>query len=77
MEKALLEAYTLILTQANKTPCMLSPLKNIFGDYGTSDGSNKITHGDTSVLDEGLNGVDESTIEVLKYLTLKEDGTKH
>ena len=74
MEKALLEAYALTLTQANTTPCMVSPLKDIFGDYGTSHDSYKLTHGDTSVLDEGLYGVDESTIEVLKYLTLKGDG---
>ena len=75
MEEALLKAYSLTLTQANTTPCMTSPLKDVFEDYSTSYDSHKIIHGDTSILDEGLDGVDESTIEVLKYLTLKGDGT--
>jgi len=72
IEKALLDAYALTLTQANNTPCMVSSLKDLLGEYGTSDNSIDITQGYTSALD----GVDGSTVEVLKYLALKGDRTK-
>ena len=71
MEQALLDAYELILTQANQTPCMMSPLKERLGDYGTG----KIVHDILLGNEIELEGVDESTKEVLKYLALK-DGNR-
>ena len=68
MEEALLEAYETTLTQANKTPCMMSPLKERLGSCGTGDLANALIHGDYTNLD----GVDGATQEVLKYLQLKE-----
>jgi len=70
LEKALLDAYMLTLTHANNTPCMVSPLKNLLGEYGTSDNSLENIQGHISALD----GADESTVEVLTYLALKGDG---
>jgi len=67
MKKSLLNAYASTLTQANITPCMVSQLKDLLGEYGSSDNSIEIIQGDTSVLD----GVDESTVGVLTYLALK------
>jgi len=66
-EKALLDAYDLTLTQENNTLRMVSTLKEILEEYGTSNNSLEIIQGDTSVLD----GVDESTVGVLTYLALK------
>ena len=60
MEEALLEAYETTLTQANKTPCMVSPLKERLGLCRTGDLADALIHGDHSNLD----GVDGATQEV-------------
>jgi len=69
MEKSLLDSYALTLAQANNTLCMVSPLKDLLVEYGTSDNSIEIIQGDTPALDS----VHESTVEILKYLVLKGD----
>ena len=39
MEEALLHEYEINLTQANTTPCMVSPLKEILGPCATGQGA--------------------------------------
>ena len=78
MESALLEAYAITLTQANNTPCMRSPLKEFLGAYGTSDNSSRIVQGELLHLDSGtIDQVDNSTLEVLKYLAMKGGRSDH
>ena len=71
MEQALLQAYEVTLTQANVTPCMQSPLYEHMGPCGNGDLVTDILMGN----ELHLEGVSQSTLEVLKYLQLKE-GTK-
>ena len=67
MEGILLDAYEHTLTQANGTPCMRSPLRERLGLCGTGSLVDDILLGDL----DSLEGVDDSTVEVLKYLSLK------
>ena len=73
MEQALLEAYEKTLTQANATPCMLSPLRERLGACGTGDVVEDLLQGNTVE----LNGVEEATKEVLKYLAFKGGKRSH
>ena len=67
LERALLVAYETTLTQSNTTPCMISPLKERIGLCGTGDLVEDLLEEEDIYLD----GVDKSTLEVLKYLKLK------
>ena len=67
METALLQAYEKTLTQANTTPCMQSPLRERLESFGDGPLILDILAGNSVEVD----GVDDSTREVLKYLALK------
>ena len=67
MEKALLQAYEINLTQAKDTPCMIFPLSTILGGCGETEGARVILEG----LDYDRRGIEVATQEVLKYVTLK------
>ena len=71
MERALLEAYEKTLTQSNRTPCMSSPLVERLGLSATKETAHNVLHG--YYFNE--EGIEDTTIEVLKYLEFKE-GTK-
>ena len=68
MEEELLKAYEVTLTQSNLTPCTISPLKEKMGACGNSQFASDLLVGNVC----SLEGVDNSTLEVLKYLALKE-----
>ena len=69
MEAALLQAYEVNLTQANTTPCMISPLKEKLGPCATWECARNSLLGKIQLIE----GVDETTMEVLRYLALKEE----
>ena len=71
MEKALLQAYEVNLTQAKNTPYMVYPLSGMVGCCGETEGARMILEGEPY---DG-SAIDHATQEVLKYLTLKH-GTK-
>ena len=71
MERALLKAYEVTLTQAKNTPCMKSPLQDQLGSCGENLGAHMILEGK----EYNMEDTDEATREVLKYIQLKE-GTK-
>ena len=51
MEEALLREYEINLTQANTTPCMVSPLKEILGPCATGQGSQDLLLGKVQSID--------------------------
>ena len=71
MEEELLKAYEGTLTQSNLTPCTVSPIKERLGPCGNGALAAELLLGKVQTLD----GVDTSTLEVLKYLSLKEGTT--
>lgn len=66
MEKALLVAYEVNLTQANDTPCMIFPLVVILGSCGENEGFRIILDGEEC----GRTGINQATQDVLKYVQL-------
>ena len=68
MERARLLAYEVTLTQAKHTPCMKSPLQEQSGSCGEILGTHLILEGK----EYDIEGTDEATREVLKYVQLKE-----
>ena len=73
MEAALLQEYEINLTQANTTPCMLSPLKEIIGPCAKEQGAQELLLGRVN----SIEGVSNATMEVLKYVALKEGTRLH
>ena len=73
MEKALLEAYEMTLTQSNRTPCMQFSLLERIELNATKETAQKIIEG-SEYNDEGI---DNATKEVLKYLALKEGSNRY
>ena len=57
MEQALLDAYEIILAQANDTPCLVSPLKEQMGKCGTGEIINDVLLGKKV----DFEGIDEAT----------------
>ena len=68
MEAALLKAYEINLTRANTTPCMTSPLKESLGPCAKGEFAKELLLGNI----RSMEGVDEATMEVLKYVSLNE-----
>ena len=68
MEEALLHEYEINLTQANTTPCMVSSLKEVLGPCATVQGAHDLLLGNV----QSIKGVSNATMEVLKYVALKE-----
>ena len=73
MEAALLQEYEINLTQANTTPCMMLPIKEILGPCATEQGAQELLLGNVKSID----GVDDATMEVLKYVAFKEATKLH
>ena len=67
IEKALLQAYEINLTQAKDTPCMIFPLSNILGSCGETEGARIILKGQ----EYDRSGIDVATQVVLTYVALK------
>ena len=68
MEKALLEEYERCVTQANSTPCMQHPMKEVLGNIVPNKIADEIMQGTFVPPD----GVSDEIREVFKYLALKD-----
>ena len=64
MEEALQSEYEINLTQANTTPCMVSPLKEMLGPCATGQGAHELLLGKV----QSIEGVSNATMKALKYV---------